>query len=40
MECPELGPLAHIVVMQHVTEKLIKKFLCDLDKSVKMNQVA
>lgn len=29
--CPKLGPLAHVMVMQHVTKNLINDFLKDLD---------
>lgn len=31
MNCPKLGPLAHIVIMQHATKKLLNQFLKDLD---------
>lgn len=30
--CPHLGPLAHVIIMQHVTKEMIHQFLKDLDK--------
>lgn len=40
MDCPVLGPLAHVVVMQHIDETMIQKFLKDLDQEIPAHHVA
>lgn len=36
MTCPQLGPLAHAIIMQHVDKRMIDKFLRELDDEISL----